>query len=123
MSLADTLPNLLPKSKPADPIWIVVSPVPGGARARFDAYLGDRHLGRFVEPLFDTARLLLAEGVAPETEIFMQHKGDAYWSLRHTVGAAAASTILENNHTGPRLVKHRPYTGKHWASQDKGDDR
>jgi hypothetical protein len=95
----------------AAPLWIVVCPSTGRSGARFDAHLEGRCLGSFREPLFASARVLLAEGVAPETVIFMQHKGDAYWSLRSTVGAAAASTILENDHIGPRLVKYRPFKG------------
>src|SRR5262245_18162331 len=74
-------------------------------RGRFDKYF-DGHLGRSTTPLLTAARILLAEGLPPETAIEMRHQGSATTSLRSTIGAAAK---LEVNNE--RFAPYRPRKG------------
>jgi hypothetical protein len=58
--------------------------------------------GRFVverstTPLCDAARVLLAEGIKPDTVLVMRHAGSIADALRSTVGAAAGLTVRQDN--------------------------
>jgi hypothetical protein len=74
-------------------------------RGRFDFRLEEtgRYLGRSSTPLLTAARILLAEGMPPETPIEMRHEGSITISLRSTIGAAAK---LEVNNE--RFAPYRP---------------
>ena len=62
-------------------------------------------------PLFTSARVLLARGMAqPDDTIIMRHAGSEYDALRAKVGVAAELTIAETG-SGPRRIKYRPYSG------------
>ena len=61
----------------------------------FDATL-DRTVARSSStPLCDAARVLLAEGGDPATQIVMRHAGKDYDALRTTIGTAARLTVSD----------------------------
>ena len=115
---AAVAPNGSADPEPAKPrpVEIVVTPEPRDPHkpprsARFIARLGDegRVLGTFTAPLCGGARVLLAEGVPPETPVQMRHAGSATIALRSTVGRAASLTVNEETGDGkPRFAKWRP---------------
>jgi len=53
-----------------------------GTPDRFDAYVCDRLICSSRQPLLDAARVLLAEGIAPDTQIEMRHAGADHVALR-----------------------------------------
>src|SRR5262249_22232057 len=71
-------------------------------RGRFDMYLDGRYLGRSTTPLLTAARILLAEGLPPETAIEMRHEGSTTISLRSTIGSAAKLGV-----SGDRFVEYQ----------------
>jgi hypothetical protein len=96
-------------------IDIVVSPEPRNpsnppAQCRFVAAIGGRVLGAFSAPLCGSARVLLAEGIAPETCLRMRHAGSEVVALTTTVGVAAGLRVDEGVGSGaPRFAKWRPF--------------
>jgi hypothetical protein len=60
------------------------------------------------QPLLDAARVLLAEGFAPDAYLVMRHIGSAHDSLSASIGAAAQLTVEHSVHGKPVL---RPYKG------------
>lgn len=75
--------------------------VPVPSRPSFyAAMLGGRLLCRSRMPLLDAARVLLAEGITPETELAARHVGRAIVAMRSTVGEAAKWTIRERDRGG-----------------------
>jgi hypothetical protein len=66
--------------------------VPAGGD-RFHAYVGGRKLCTSRTPFLTAARILLRNGLPPETPIVMRHKGSATISLRSTVGAASSLSV------------------------------
>jgi hypothetical protein len=96
-------------------IEIVISPEPRNpgnppGQHRFIARrgVGGRVLGAFTAPLLGAARLLLAEGIAPETVLQMRHGGGDTVALTVTVGVAAGLRVDEGNGT-PRFAKWKPF--------------
>ena len=90
---------------PTRPLLIVVAET-SQRRGKFSAHLGDdrKLLSSSRQPLLDVARVLLAEGIPPETPIAMQHKGSAIIAMTSTVGEAAKLTVKEGP-VGPRFRK------------------
>lgn len=76
-------------------------------RSRYAALLNDRVVAEGRTPLLSAARVLLAEGTAPETPLTMTHAGSSTVSIRTTVGAAAALMIEETDTRGPTFRKYR----------------
>jgi hypothetical protein len=64
---------------------------------------------RSTTPFCDAARVLLAEGVRPETVLVMRHEGSPHDALRSTVGAAAGLTVADDNGGKPIFRKWSPY--------------
>ena len=65
-------------------------------RGSFRAMVGERVLVISSRtPFLSAARVLLAEGVNPETRIWMRHAHSSVVSLRSTVGEAATLTVDE----------------------------
>ena len=64
-------------------------------RGRYSAVLGERVLCTVKEPFFAAARILVAEGVDPETVLTMRHAGSQTRSLTMTVGRAARLMVEE----------------------------
>jgi hypothetical protein len=55
------------------------------------------------------ARILLAEGVDPETSIVTGHVGDDFDAMRSTIGEAAKWTVEENEKIGPRFIRWKAF--------------
>ena len=73
----------------------------------FAAHLGDRLIvASSTQPLLDSARVLLREGVDPETKLVMRHKGSDTDALSGRVGELAMLTVWETAE-GPRLGRWR----------------
>jgi len=87
-------------------IHVSISPARGG---RYHARVQDRHLCTSRTPFFAAARVLMAEGIDPETPITLGHEGSAIVSLRSTIGQAARLTVEESERSGPRFVPYRPF--------------
>ena len=75
-------------------------------RGLFDAYFDGRWLCRSHAPLLSAARVLLAEGIPPETPIMMRHQGSETISLRSTVGGAAALVVESSRWGRPVPARH-----------------
>src|SRR5262249_43934076 len=75
-------------------------------RGLFDAYLDGRWLCRSHAPLLSAARVLLAEGIPPETPIMMRHQGSGTISLRSTGGGAAAVVVESSRWGRPVPARH-----------------
>jgi hypothetical protein len=102
----------------ATTIVLVVSPSPNedGRKAYstrgqlFDGKVDGRWIAkRSTTPFCDAARVLLAEGVRPETVLVMRHEGSPHDALRSTVGAAAGLTVADDNGGKPIFRKWSPY--------------
>jgi hypothetical protein len=57
------------------------------------------------EPLLAAARVLLADGVDPETFIATRHAGADFDAMTSTVGAAAKWTVRESETQSPHFVR------------------
>ena len=92
-------------------------------RGKFSAHLPDgcKLLSSSRQPLLDAARVLLAEGIPPETPIAMQHKGSATIAMTSTVGAAAKLTVKEKPN-GPKFRKWEPFPAVRSARTDDESD-
>jgi hypothetical protein len=71
----------------------------------FDARVGDRMICSSRQPLLDSARLLLAEGVAPDTRIEMRHAGADHIALQAKLGEAAKLRVVEGNRETVRFTR------------------
>ena len=91
------------------PLLIVIEET-SQRRGKFSAHLldGRKLLSSNRQPLLDAARVLLAQGIPPETPLAMQHKGSATIAMTSTVGEAAKLTV-EEEPGGPRFRKWRPF--------------
>jgi len=88
----------------------------------FRPYVGSRPLGRATStPFYSAARVLLSEGVSPDTVITMQHEGSSIISLRSTIGKAARLTVTEEDRKGLRIKEYRPPTFEQY--QQRGSVR
>lgn len=67
-----------------------------GKGQRYAAVLDGRELVRSRQPFFDAARVLLGEGVPPETQLKARF-GSGAVSMRSTVGEAAKWTVVERS--------------------------
>ena len=92
--------------------FIVISPAHRrGERicGQFVASLDGRRLCVSPEPLLASARVLLAEGIDPETPVAIRHAGADFDAMISTVGVAAALTVREGNKAGPTLVRWKAF--------------
>jgi hypothetical protein len=78
-----------------------------GARlhGKFLVTLDGRQLCISRQPLLDAARVLLADGVDPETSIATRHAGAGFDAMTSTVGTAARWTVKENEIQSPHFVR------------------
>ena len=96
----------------------------GAKLGRYDAVLPDgRVLVRSRQPLFDGARKLLAEGVAPDTALTTRHQGSAIIAMHSTVGEAAKWTIQESDKGGLRKRLWRPFEDADFLLGGRGKER
>ena len=79
---------------------------------KFVAALDGRQLCVSRQPLLDAARVLLAEGVDPETPIATRHAGAGFDAMASTVGAAARWTVREDETTSPTFVRWKPFPAR-----------
>ena len=92
-------------------------------RGRFETRLGDRVILKSSrQPLLDAARVLLAEGMAPDTRIAMRHAGANHDALSSTVGKAAGRMVLETPAVGPRFARWKPSAFGDGPSPMRSDD-
>ena len=76
----------------------------------FDSKVGDRCLvKRSATPFCDAARVLLAEGIKPETVFVMRHANSASDAMRSTVGAAAGLSVADDGGGKPVFRNWKPY--------------
>jgi hypothetical protein len=76
---------------------------------KFVTSLEGRQLCISRQPLLDGARILLTEGVDPETPLVTRHAGDDYDAMISTVGEAAKWTVREDEKVGPKFDRWRPF--------------
>ena len=88
-------------------LTIVLTPVPSRP-GRYAAALGSEELCRSRQPLYDSARVLLARGVPPGTVIEARHAGSAIIGMRSTLGDAAQWSVEETDRDGLRRVRWTP---------------
>ena len=62
------------------------------------------------EPLLDASRILLAEGVDPETPIATRHAGADFDAMMSTVGAAAGLTVSEGNTRSATFAPYKAFS-------------
>jgi hypothetical protein len=98
---------------PATTLVLVVSPsLKGDGRKAystrgqlFDGKVDGRSVvKRSPTPFCTAARVLLAEGIKPDTKLFMRHEGSPYDALRSTVGTAAKLTVADGSTGKPVFV-------------------
>ena len=107
-------------------LHIIISPADGNGKrlhGRFVATLAGRQLCTSREPLLDASRVLLAEGVAPETPIAARHAGTGFDAMTSTVGAAAKWTVRENETEGPRFVRWKAFSRDAVEALERFDER
>ena len=75
---------------------------------QYEAWLDGRLLCVGREPFFEAARVLLAEGLDPETHLTMWRADDPYPSLMAKLRVAAGLTVEENSKVGPRFRRYEP---------------
>jgi hypothetical protein len=76
----------------------------------FDGKVDGRWIAkRSTTPFCDAARVLLAEGVRPETVLVMRREGSPHDALRSTVGAAAGLTVADDTGGKPAFRTRKPY--------------
>lgn len=94
-------------------ITITVKPARLKRVQLWEAFRDGKWLCAHRDPFCGAARVLLAQGVAPETPLQMKHEGSKVVALRGTVGGAAALAVSEPDAgKGPRLVPYRPYANE-----------
>ena len=94
-----------PESGPTDwasTLTLIINPAPQGA-GRYEAHLDndDRVLCVSTRPFFDAARVLIANGYDPNTEITLRHAGSNADSLSARLGTAASLTVEETGFRTP----------------------
>jgi hypothetical protein len=72
------------------------------------AVLDGEELIRHRAPLYASARALLNRGASPMATLRMRHRGSATESMSGVLGALAKLTIVEDDDSGPRVVRWQP---------------
>ena len=107
-------------------LHIIISPAyVEGKRlhGRFVATLAGRQLCTSREPLLAASRILLAEGVDPETPIAARHAGADFDAMMSTVGAAAGLTVSEGNTRSATLVPYKAFSRADVEARVRFDER
>ena len=77
----------------------------------FDAYHRGQFICRSAAPLPASARVLLCRGEDPKSTIEMRHASNpAVVVMTAPIGVAAKWTVLENQKSGPKLVRWRAFS-------------
>jgi hypothetical protein len=86
---------------------IIITVEPVDRLAYFRVRLGERLLlDGSRQPLCEAARILIAEGVNPDSVLAMRHAGRADDALRAKLGVAAG-LVVEEHPAGVRFARHR----------------
>jgi hypothetical protein len=72
------------------------------------AVLNAEELTRHRTPFYAAARALLARGASPMATLRMRHRGSATISMTGLIGALAKLTVVEDDDSGPRVVRWQP---------------
>ncbi len=83
------------------------APYPKRWAGLFEARVGDRLVCTSRQPLLDAARVLVAEGLDPDSVIVMRHAGSGTVALSSKLGVAARLTVREDK-TALTSWKARP---------------
>jgi hypothetical protein len=105
MTLNEKLTHGRPHERDEAILELVVAPAGAG---KFTARLDGRELCVSTKPFLDAARVLMVEGVDPETVLQMRHEGSTTVALRSTVGTAAGLTVLEGD-LRPRFARWQAF--------------
>lgn len=81
------------------------------ATGRWRALWGQKLLVTSREPFYSAARVLMAEGLDPDTVLEAQHKGSPIVAMRARLGEAAKWTVEETDKGGLQRRKWRPFGG------------
>ena len=107
-------------------LHIIISPAyVEGKRlhGRFVATLAGRQLCTSREPLLAASRILLAEGVDPETPIAARHAGADFDAMMSTVGAAAGLTVSEGNTRSATFAPYKAFSRADVEARVRFDER
>ena len=77
--------------------------------SRYEAWLGERKLGRYRCPFFGAARTLQAEGAPDDAILIMRHEGSSVVAMRGSIGKAACLSVVEGERFGPKLIRFKPF--------------
>jgi hypothetical protein len=77
----------------------------------YAAVLDGRKLCSSRQPFYEAARVLLGEGVDPETVLEATHQGSSIVAMRSTVGEAARWTVSESADGRTRKVLWEAFSG------------
>jgi hypothetical protein len=81
---------------------------PAARAGLYVASLGDRDLCTSRQPFLDAARVLLGEGLDPETVVVMRWVETGTESLTATVGVAAKLTVWQPDKGRPYFAEWKP---------------
>ena len=90
---------------------------------RFEARLVGHLLCLSSEPLLAGSRILLAQGVDPETPIAARHAGADFDAMMSTVGAAAGLTVSEGNTRSPTFAPYKAFSRADVEARGRFDER
>jgi hypothetical protein len=98
-----------------------------GARlhGKFVVTLDGRQLWISRQPLLDAARVLLTEGVSPDTPVATRHVGAGFDAMTSTstVGAAAKWTVRENETQSPHFARWEAFPAVRVRAPIRFDER
>lgn len=94
------------RTSTAPDMMIIVTPA---GRSRFRIDLGGENLGISDEPLYSTARILMARGENPDLVLGLKHAGSDTLCMTGRIGQLAGWTIVENAKTGPIRARYRAF--------------
>lgn len=80
-------------------------PKPDGRQMYRVIYAGSTLIESTPEPLFDSCRALLAEGITGKAEMWA--KGEQHPRMIADIEKGTPLTVAESNRLGPRIVKYR----------------
>jgi hypothetical protein len=112
----------------AETIELVIRPGPRSRRTksregRYSAVWGERVVVTAKEPYFATARILISEGVDPNTVLTMRHEGSQTRSLTMPLGKAAGLMVVTDKRGMPYIVPWRGgFRPKVWRPASQNDE-
>ena len=107
-------------------LHIIISPAyVNGKRihGRFVATLAGRQLCTSREPLLAASRILLAEGVDPESPIAARHADADFDAMMSTVGAAAGLTVSEGTTRSATFAPYKTFSRADVEARVRFDER